>query len=57
MMNQANTAELISVYDITGKEVMRQPVEGAMTTLPVSQLHTGIYLLTVDGRQVKFIKD
>ena len=57
MMNAANTAELISVYDITGKEVMRQPVEGAMTTLPVSQLHTGIYLLTVDGRQVKFIKD
>ena len=57
MMNAANTAELISVYDITGKEVMRQPVEGAMTTLPVSQLHTGIYLLTVNGRQVKFIKD
>mgnify|MGYP003302600402 CR=1 FL=1 len=57
MMNQANTAEMISVYDITGKEVMRQPVEGAMTTLPVSHLHTGIYLLTVDGRQVKFIKD
>ena len=57
MMNQANTAELISVYDITGKEVMRQPVEGALTTLPVSQLHTGIYLLTVEGRQVKFIKD
>ena len=57
MMNAANTAELISVYDITGKEVMRQPVEGALTTLPVSQLHTGIYLLTVDGRQAKFIKD
>ena len=57
MMNEANTAELIRVYDITGKEVMRQPVEGALTTLPVSQLHTGIYLLTVDGRQVTFIKD
>ena len=57
MMNQANTAELISVYDITGKEVMRQPVEGALTTLPVSQLHTGIYLLTVNGRQATFIKD
>ena len=57
MMNQANTAEMICVYDITGQEVMRQPVEGALTTLPVSQLHTGIYLLTVEGRQVKFIKD
>ena len=57
MMNQANTAEMINVYDITGKEVMRQPVEGALTTLPVSHLHTGIYLLTVEGRQVKFIKD
>lgn len=57
MMNEANTAEMICVYDITGKEVMRQPVEGALTTLPVSQLHTGIYLVTVEGRQVKFIKD
>ena len=57
MMNEANIAEMICVYDITGKEVMRQPVEGALTTLPVSQLHTGIYLLTVEGRQVKFIKD
>lgn len=57
MMNEANTAEMICVYDITGKEVMHQPVEGALTTLPVSQLHTGIYLLTVEGRQVKFIKD
>lgn len=56
-MNQANTAELISVYDITGKEVMHQPVEGALTTLPVSHLHTGIYLLKVNARQVKFIKD
>ena len=56
MMNEANTAEMICVYDITGKEVMRQPVEGALTTLPVSHLHSGIYLLTVDGRQVKFIK-
>ena len=57
MMNQANTAELISVYDITGKEVMHQPVEGALTTIPVSHLHTGIYLLKVNARQVKFIKD
>ena len=57
MMNEANIAEMISVYDITGKEVMRQPVEGALTTLPVSHLHTGIYLLKVNARQVKFIKD
>ena len=57
MMSEANTAEMICVYDITGKEVMRQPVEGAMTTLPVSHLHTGIYLLKVNARQVKFIKD
>ena len=57
MMNQANTAEMICVYDITGKEVMHQPVKGALTTLPVSHLHTGMYLLKVNARQVKFIKD
>ena len=56
-MNEATTKDMIHVYDITGKEVMHHQVDGALTTLSVNHLNTGIYLLTVDGRMTKFIKE
>ena len=56
-MNEATTKDMIHVYDITGKEVMQHQVDGALTTLSVNHLNTGIYLLTVDGRMTKFIKE
>ena len=56
-MNEATTKDMIHVYDITGKEVMHHQVDGALTTLSVNHLNTGIYLLTVDGRRTKFIKE
>ena len=56
-MNEATTKDMIHVYDITGKEVIHHQVDGALTTLSVNHLNTGIYLLTVDGRMTKFIKE
>ena len=56
-VNEATTKDMIHVYDITGKEVMHHQVDGALTTLSVNHLNTGIYLLTVDGRMTKFIKE
>lgn len=57
MMNEANTMDVIRVYDIEGKQVLSQSVEGALTTLPVGHLSSGIYLVTSGSRTGKFIKD
>ena len=57
MMNEANTMDVIRVYDIEGKQVLSQSVDGALTTLPVGHLSSGIYLVTSGIRTGKFIKD
>ena len=57
MMNEANTMDVIRVYDIEGKQVLSQSVDGALTTLPVGHLSSGIYLVTSGSRTSKFIKD
>ena len=57
MMNEANTMDVIRVYDIEGKQVLSQSVDGALTTLPVGHLTSGIYLVTSGSRTGKFIKD
>lgn len=57
MMNEANTMDVIRVYDIEGKQVLSQSVDGALTTLPVGHLSSGIYLVTSGSRIGKFIKD
>ena len=57
MMNEANTMDVIRVYDIEGKQVLSQSVDGALTTLPVGHLSLGIYLVTSGSRTGKFIKD
>lgn len=57
MMNEANTMDVIRVYDIEGKQVLSQSVDGALTTLPVGHLSSGIYLVTSGSRTGKFIKD
>ena len=45
--NQAQTGEVIMVYDLHGKIVMSQSVEGAVTTLLVGHLPAGMYLVKV----------
>lgn len=57
MMNEANTMDVIRVYDIEGKQVLSQSVDGALTILPVGHLSSGIYLVTSGSRTGKFIKD
>lgn len=57
MMNEANTMDVIRVYDIEGKQVLSQSVDGALTTLSVGYLSSGIYLVTSGSRTGKFIKD
>ena len=55
-MNDAQTEEVLCVYDITGKQIMRQPVEGALTILPTHNLTSGIYLIEAGKRTARFIK-
>ena len=55
-MNDAQTEEMLCVYDITGKQIMRQPVEGALTILPTHNLTSGIYLIEAGKRTARFIK-
>ncbi len=55
-MNDAQTEEMLCVYDITGKQIMRQHVEGALTILPTHNLTSGIYLIEVGKRTARFIK-
>ena len=55
-MNEAQTEEMLCVYDITGKQIMRQPVEGALTILPTHNLTSGIYLIEAGKRTARFIK-
>ena len=45
--NQAQTGEVIMVYDLHGKLVINQSVEGIVTTLSTSHLPTGMYLVKV----------
>ena len=55
-LNEASDDETLCVYDITGKQVMRHRVEGAITILPVHDLTSGIYLVETGKRSARFIK-
>ena len=46
----------ISVTSLTGQVVMGATATDGTATIDVSRLSTGCYILTVDGRSVKFIK-
>ena len=56
-MNEAQVGEDIVVYDLHGKVVMTAIVEGALTTLPVQALPTGMYIVQTGTRVGKFFKD
>ena len=56
-MNEAQAGEDIVVYDLHGKVVMTAIVEGALTTLPVQALPTGMYIVQAGTRVGKFFKD
>ena len=55
-LNEVSDDETLCVYDITGKQVMRHRVEGAITILPVHDLTSGIYLVETGKRSARFIK-
>ena len=55
-LNEVRDNEVLCVYDITGKQVMCHPVEGAITILPVHNLTSGIYLVETGKRNARFIK-
>ena len=56
-MNSAPQGEIIYVFDIHGNIVLTHIVEGAMTTLPVQSLATGMYIVQVGKRVGKFFKE
>ena len=55
-LNEVRDNEVLCVYDITGKQVMRHRVEGTLTILPVHNLTSGIYLVETGKRNARFIK-
>ena len=55
-LNEVHDNEELCVYDITGQQVIRHRVEGAITILPVHDLTSGIYLVETGKRSARFIK-
>ena len=56
-MNDAPAQAMIYVYNVNGQCVMSQEANGAYTTLPIHHLSTGVYIVEVDHRVSKFVKE
>ncbi len=56
-MNDAPAQAMIYVYNVNGQCVMSQEANGAYTTLPVHHLSAGIYIVEVNNRISKFVKE
>jgi hypothetical protein len=50
------TTDNIKVYDLLGNQVAVYPVRGASTSIDISALTSGVYLLSVNGVTEKFVK-
>ena len=48
--------ENIGLYDLSGKLLRTYSGVGTITVIDISDLDSGVYFLTVDGRSVKFVK-
>ena len=55
-MNESENESIINVYDLGGKQVASQSVEGAVTKISASNLPNGMYVVKVGERTAKFIK-
>ena len=55
-MNDSENESIINVYDLGGKQVASQSVEGAVTKISASNLPNGMYVVKVGERTAKFIK-
>ena len=56
-MNQSEQENQIHLYDLNGRQVLTTPVQGAMTTISVGGLSSGLYLVKSGSRTAKFIKE
>ena len=48
--------DAVSIYDASGRMVLRAPVSGRNTMVDVNQLHSGMYILKAGNQIVKFMK-
>lgn len=55
-MNESENESIINVYDLGGKQVASQAVEGAVTKISASALPNGMYVVKAGERTAKFIK-
>ena len=55
-MNELEQESTISVYDLNGKNVLNQTVDGAITELATENLANGMYIARCGNRTGKFIK-
>jgi len=53
--NEADNKEII-LFDITGKEILRQEISGAETNLNTEKLSQGFYLLSCNRVNIKLVK-
>ena len=54
--NYGLRATHLEIFDITGKIIGIYPCTDTTTTIDISQLHTGIYFVRIDGKIAKLIK-
>jgi hypothetical protein len=52
----SKTADNIKVFDVLGNQVAIYPVRGASTIIDISNLNSGVYLLSVNNTTQKFVK-
>jgi len=49
--------ENIGLYDLSGRLLRTYSGAGTITVIDISDLDSGVYFLTVDGKSVKFVKE
>lgn len=53
----ARTATMVTIYNSEGKQMKQQQMEGETTTIDISDLPAGNYILKVDDEKEPFIKE
>ncbi len=47
----------VTIYSLTGQHVYRQTIENAQESINLSHLSTGIYIVRIGNRAIKFVKE
>jgi len=56
-IHHSKEIENIGLYDLSGRLLRTYSGAGAITVIDISDLDSGVYFLTADGKSVKFVKE